>query len=174
VLAVPTPGRVSSPFGYRWGFSDYHSAIDFAGPIGTPVYATAAGTVVNVWPNGSLDKYGNTVVIKHDASVAEAPYSLYAHLSVVGVKKGDRVYRGQRLASIGNTAASKTDSSRTAPPHLHFELLTTWPPAGRDKDRIDPAPLLNIEVPSAKTGFGLGTVALLGGLLWWLRRRRPV
>lgn len=172
MIIRPTTGRVSSPFGWRWNYTDHHEAIDFSGPVGTPVYAAHAGTVVNVWPNGAMSKYGRAIVIKHDLP-ADAPYSLYAHLSAEFVKKGQRVSAGQRIASIGTTAASSTDPARKVPAHLHFELVSKWPPAGPGQDRIDPTPYIaGLEVPSAKTGFGLVTVGALLGVLWWLRRRR--
>lgn len=172
MIAMPTAeGRVSSPFGWRMLGStpDWHGGIDFVARAGTPIYAVHAGTVVNVWPNGALSKYGTTIVIKHDLP-ADAPYALYAHLGNTDVTKGQHVGEGQRIASSGNTAASKENASRTVPPHLHFELLSLWPPPKPDAYRVDPSSYLGLA--TAKTGFGLGAVAGLLGLLWWLRRSR--
>jgi murein DD-endopeptidase MepM/ murein hydrolase activator NlpD len=125
-----------------------------------------------------MNKYGNTVVVEHDyappGGQSIPPYALYAHLSRYDVRKGQRVSQGQLIARTGNTAGTKADPSHTFAPHLHFELLSYWPPARPDQYRVDPTALLDVgnEIPSSKTGFGLGTIAALGGLLWWLRRRR--
>ncbi|MFI6941144.1 M23 family metallopeptidase [Streptomyces sp. NPDC050418] len=93
-----------------------HSGQDFAVPIGTPVDAVHAGTVVKAGPNGAGDgpAYGNAVVIKH----ANGKYSQYAHLSKVQVKPGQQVKTGQQIALSGNTGNSSG-------PHLHFEIRTT-------------------------------------------------
>ncbi|MEV6678750.1 M23 family metallopeptidase [Streptomyces erythrochromogenes] len=93
-----------------------HSGQDFAVPVGTPVKAVAAGTVVKAGPNGGGDgpAYGNAVVIKH----ANNKYSQYAHLSKIQVKVGQKVSVKQRIALSGNTGNSSG-------PHLHFEIRTT-------------------------------------------------
>lgn len=170
MLYTPTNGKVSSPFGWRWGGTDWHGGIDFGAPIGTPVFAANAGTVVGVWPNGSLNKYGRVIVLKHDEP-ADAPYSLYAHLSDSIVTKGQHVIRGQRIGAIGNTAASHEDANRTVPPHLHFELLSKWPPPAPDTYRVNPSQYLDKSVfpkgMAPATGIGIGTLLLLGGGAWW-------
>lgn len=172
MLARPTAGKVSSPFGWRMlgATPDKHSGIDFSARVGTPVYAADAGTVVNVWPNGAMSKYGMAIVVKHDTS-NPAPYSLYAHLSAANVAKGQHVSKGQRIASTGITAASTADANRVVPPHLHFELLSKWPPSGTDQDRVDPTAFLGMAPSPATTGIGLGAVAALLGVLWYLRRK---
>lgn len=93
-----------------------HSGQDFAVPIGTPVKAVNAGTVVKAGPNGAGDgpAYGNAIVIKH----ANGKYSQYAHLSKVNVSIGSTVKTGQVIAKSGNTGNSSG-------PHLHFEIRTT-------------------------------------------------
>lgn len=181
MILRPTPGKISSAYGWRM-FStgpDFHNGVDFAGKVGTPVYAVHAGTVFGVFPNGTLNKYGNVVVIKHD-SPSDAPYSLYAHLSRALVSKGDRVKAGQKIAETGNTGGERGgDTSRTVPPHLHFEMLRGWPPT--DSVRINPTSLISGDAvmpdipigPSPTTaGFGFGTIAALLGVLWWMRRPR--
>src|SRR5690606_17843630 len=100
--------------GARW--ANKHSGQDFAVPVGTPVLAASAGTVVKAGPNGAGDgpAYGNAVVLKH----ANGKYSQYAHLSRIDVKIGQKVAAGQRIALSGNTGNSTG-------PHLHFEIRTT-------------------------------------------------
>ncbi|MFD4243917.1 M23 family metallopeptidase [Streptomyces sp. NPDC058525] len=100
--------------GSMW--SSKHSGQDFAVPVGTPVDAVAAGTVVKAGPNGGGDgpAYGNAIVIKH----ANNTYSQYAHLSKIQVKIGQKVAVDQQIALSGNTGNSSG-------PHLHFEIRTT-------------------------------------------------
>ncbi|MFF3316461.1 M23 family metallopeptidase [Streptomyces sp. NPDC003035] len=93
-----------------------HSGQDFAVPVGTPVKAAGAGTVVKAGPNGGGDgpAYGNAIVVKH----ANGKYSQYAHLSKINVHLGQKVAAGQKIAASGNTGNSSG-------PHLHFEIRTT-------------------------------------------------
>ena len=93
-----------------------HSGQDFAVPVGTPVKAAGAGTVVKAGPNGGGDgpAYGNAIVVKH----ANGTYSQYAHLSKIKVNVGQKVAAGQQIALSGNTGNSSG-------PHLHFEIRTT-------------------------------------------------
>ncbi|MGW8768034.1 M23 family metallopeptidase [Streptomyces sp. NPDC055815] len=93
-----------------------HSGQDFAVPVGTPVKAAGAGTVVKAGPNGGGDgpAYGNAIVIRH----ANGTYSQYAHLSKIKVYIGQKVSAGQQIALSGNTGNSSG-------PHLHFEIRTT-------------------------------------------------
>ncbi|MER7910216.1 M23 family metallopeptidase [Streptomyces sp. NPDC096068] len=93
-----------------------HSGQDFAVPVGTPVKAAGAGTVMKAGPYGGGDgpAYGNAIVVKH----ANGKYSQYAHLSKIQVKIGQKVGAGQRIALSGNTGNSSG-------PHLHFEIRTT-------------------------------------------------
>ncbi|MDD9378000.1 M23 family metallopeptidase [Streptomyces sp. ZAF1911] len=100
--------------GSMW--SHKHSGQDFAVPVGTPVDAVSAGTVVKAGPNGGGDgpAYGNAIVIKH----ANNTYSQYAHLSKIQVTIGEKVSKGEQIALSGNTGNSSG-------PHLHFEIRTT-------------------------------------------------
>ncbi|WP_406862363.1 M23 family metallopeptidase [Streptomyces sp. HUAS MG47] len=93
-----------------------HSGQDFAVPVGTPVKAAGAGTVVKAGPNGGGDgpAYGNAIVVKH----ANGKYSQYAHLSKISVHIGQKVGAGQKIALSGNTGNSSG-------PHLHFEIRNT-------------------------------------------------
>ena len=112
----PVQGRISSPFGPRWG--RHHDGKDYAVPIGTPVKAAGGGRVVYVgWSSG----YGNTVIVQHQQGMR----TLYAHLNSFNVSSGQRVNRGQVIARSGNTG-------RSTGPHLHFEVRVNGRP-------VDPA-----------------------------------
>lgn len=113
--ALPIKGEfeVSSEFGIRrnpfGGLSfEKHEGIDFTGPYGTPIYATADGEVT-LAENSS--GYGNHVIIDHGYSHK----TLYAHMAELKVKVGDRVRRGQMIGTLGNTG-------RSSGPHLHYGI----------------------------------------------------
>ena len=98
--------RFTSGFGRRWG--RMHSGADFAGPHGTPIYATADGVVTHAgWQSG----YGRLVKIQHQFGIE----TRYAHQSKIRVKVGQRVSRGQRIGDMGNTG-------RSTGTHLHYEV----------------------------------------------------
>jgi murein DD-endopeptidase MepM/ murein hydrolase activator NlpD len=97
------------------GFPHFHTGIDLAVPLGTPVFAAADGVVVLARPmadgGGLLVGYGNYVIIQHDAGLK----TLYGHLLTIGVKEGDVVHRGQLVGLVGSTGNSTG-------PHTHFEV----------------------------------------------------
>jgi lipoprotein NlpD len=99
--------RLTSPFGRRWGRD--HDGIDMAAPIGTPVYAAAAGVVI--YAGDQVRGYGNMVVIRHNDGMV----TVYAHNSVLLAHAGDVVGVGQEIARSG-------DTGRSTGPHLHFEV----------------------------------------------------
>ncbi|MFF4405119.1 peptidoglycan DD-metalloendopeptidase family protein [Streptomyces sp. NPDC001262] len=88
-----------------------HTGQDFAVPIGTPVRAVGAGTVVAAGCGGA---FGMSLVVRHD----NGWYSQYAHLSAVFVSPGHRVRAGEWIGLSGTTGNSTG-------PHLHFEIRTT-------------------------------------------------
>lgn len=105
----PAQGVVSSPYGLRWGGSDFHPGIDIANDMGTPIRATADGTVsVAGWNSGG---YGNMVDIDHGNGVM----TRYGHASYVVVTAGQQVKRGQIIAYMGSTGFSTG-------PHVHYEV----------------------------------------------------
>lgn len=113
----PAKGVLTSGYGWRWG--RMHRGIDIAGPIGTPIVASASGVVTEAgWNSGG---YGNLVEIQH----SDGSLTLYAHNSRILVGKGQRVEQGQQVAEMGNTGYSTG-------PHLHFEV---HPPG---KGAVDP------------------------------------
>ena len=99
--------RLTSPYGKRWGKN--HEGIDMAAPIGTPVFAASAGSVI--YAGDQVRGYGNMVVVKHDGDLV----TVYAHNSLLLVHTGDRVAVGQEIARVG-------DTGRATAPHLHFEV----------------------------------------------------
>ncbi|MEV8544535.1 peptidoglycan DD-metalloendopeptidase family protein [Streptomyces sp. NPDC051572] len=92
--------------GSRW--SAGHTGLDFAAPVGTPIYAPADGTVTFTGDGGS---YGNLTKIQH----ADGVVTYYAHQSAFAVRKGQAVTRGQRIGSVGATG-------NVTGPHLHWEV----------------------------------------------------
>ncbi len=104
---LPTKGLFTSGFGARWG--TFHAGIDVAGPIGTPIYAVAAGTVIDAGPASG---FGLWVRIRHD----DGTVTVYGHLHDFFVSRGERVPAGMQIARMGN----RGDSTG---PHLHFEVL---------------------------------------------------
>lgn len=99
-------GRFTSGFGYRWG--RMHKGVDWACPVGTTVYASCEGVVIQASYNGG---YGNNVVISHP----DGRMTRYAHNSKLLVRAGQTVKQGDPIAKSGNTGHSTG-------PHVHFEL----------------------------------------------------
>ncbi|MBU2982553.1 peptidoglycan DD-metalloendopeptidase family protein [Lentibacter algarum] len=104
--------RFTSPFGYRrdpkTGGRRLHKGVDFAGPVGTPLYATADGVVTHAgWSSG----YGRLVKIQHEFGIE----TRYAHQNRIRVKVGQRVSRGDRIGDMGA-------SGRVTGPHVHYEV----------------------------------------------------
>ena len=108
----PTSGYVSRGYGPCddpfSGRRRPHEGIDIVNRVGTPVVATAAGRIVE---KGWKADYGWMVVADHGYGYKTA----YAHLDSIKVRKGERVKRGQVIATLGN-------SGRSTGPHLHYEV----------------------------------------------------
>jgi murein DD-endopeptidase MepM/ murein hydrolase activator NlpD len=82
--------------------------VDYGAPAGTPVRVIGDGTVEFAgWQNG----YGNVVQVRHDKERT----TLYAHLSRIDVRKGQKVEQGQNVGAVGATGWATG-------PHLHFEF----------------------------------------------------
>jgi len=113
----PSHARTSAPFGIRRIvngklLSDYfHSGLDFAGFAGSPIYATAPGTVVLAQGGGVFKLHGNMVAIDHGQGVV----SFYIHMQKVLVKTGQVVKAGEQIGLVGQTG-------RANGPHLHFSI----------------------------------------------------
>ena len=108
----PTQGWITSGFGYRlspWGEGvKMHKGIDIASPYGSAVFAPSDGTIVYAGYKGG---YGNTVIIDHGYGIS----TLYGHNSELFVSEGDKINRGMKISSVGNTGSSTG-------PHLHYEV----------------------------------------------------
>jgi murein DD-endopeptidase MepM/ murein hydrolase activator NlpD len=91
------------------GETKEHKGIDIANAEGTPIYASAAGTVTVSGPAGG---YGNLIRIAHAGGMD----TLYGHARKLLVAKGDKVTQGQLIAEMGNLGKSTG-------PHLHFEVV---------------------------------------------------
>lgn len=104
--------RVSSGYGMRFhpilGRQKAHLGVDYAAPTGTPVRTIADGVVSFAgWQRG----YGNVIEVSHRDNKS----TLFAHLSRIDVKKGQRVEQGEFIGAVGSTGLSTG-------PHLHFEF----------------------------------------------------
>ncbi len=110
--------RFTSGYGYRrdpkTGGKRMHKGVDFAASVGTPIYSTGEGVVVQAgWQSG----YGRLITVRHDFGIE----TRYAHLSKIRVKVGQRVSRGDRIGDMGA-------SGRVTGVHLHYEVRVNGAP----------------------------------------------
>jgi len=133
LMRTPINGaRLSSAYGMRkhpiLGYNKKHLGVDFAAPIGTPIYAGGDGTITMIGWYGNFGKY---VRIRHNSTYSTG----YAHLSgyAKGMKEGKRVRQGQVIAYVGSTGMSTG-------PHLHYEVM-------RGNKRINP---MTLKLPSGR------------------------
>jgi murein DD-endopeptidase MepM/ murein hydrolase activator NlpD len=124
VIAAPPPS-VEAPAGSGWlwpagvrtitqYFNRKHIGLDIAGPIGTPVYASRAGTVIKSqcgWNSG----YGCYIIVDHGGGLQ----TLYGHASELYVSVGEEVEQGQVIMAMGSTGHSTG-------PHVHFEVRSGY------------------------------------------------
>lgn len=115
--------RIASGFGYRIDpvYKDrrLHAGLDFTAPSGTPIYATADGTVSDA--GFHTGGYGNRVVINHGFGYQ----TLYGHMSKIKARVGEKVLRGEVIGYVGTTGKSTG-------PHCHYEVHRS----GRQVDPI--------------------------------------
>jgi murein DD-endopeptidase MepM/ murein hydrolase activator NlpD len=120
-LRRPLAAPITSPFGPRG--VRFHAGVDMPSPVGTPVGAAAAGVVALAGRFGG--GWGKLVGVDHSGGVR----TLYAHLSRIDVRVGQRLAAGARLGAVGATGTHVTG------PHLHFEVRVR-------EAAVDPAPAL--------------------------------
>lgn len=99
-----------------------NDGIDISMPVGSAVKAAENGVVI--YSGDGLKEYGNTVLIRHDNGLV----TVYAHAQSLNVSRGDKVQRGQTIASSGMSGVAKT-------PRLHFEVR-------KDATPVDPSTYL--------------------------------
>ncbi|MEW6469168.1 MAG: peptidoglycan DD-metalloendopeptidase family protein [Bacteroidota bacterium] len=105
-----------APGGFGWRVhpiyktSEFHPGMDFAAPMGTPIYATGDGFVERA--DANAQGYGNHVVLNHGFGYQ----TLYAHMSKIAVTVGQKVKRGQVIGYVGSTGLSTA-------PHVHYEVI---------------------------------------------------
>jgi lysostaphin len=114
-FTAPSHARTSTGFGLKRMVNgrllkDYfHSGLDYAGALGSPILATSSGKVVLVGRGFKL--HGNTVAIDHGQGVI----SFYIHMKTIKVAEGEEVKAGQQIGTVGQTG-------RATGPHLHFSI----------------------------------------------------
>ncbi len=156
VVAVPSDKPVrnaafTSSYGVRsdpfQGRAAMHAGIDLAGPIGTPIYATADGLVSDAaWNSGG---YGNLVKMDHGRGIE----TRYGHLSAILVRPGQRVKRGDMIGRMGSTG-------RSTGSHLHYEVRI-------DGRAVNPIPFMKstdyiVALRNRSGGASMDQVALGG------------
>jgi murein DD-endopeptidase MepM/ murein hydrolase activator NlpD len=104
----PVRGRVIVGFGKDIGGKP-NDGIDIAVPEGTPIKAAENGVVI--YAGNGLEDFGNTVLVRHEDGVV----TVYGHADTIKVSRGDKVKRGEDIATAGNTGNADT-------PKLHFEV----------------------------------------------------
>lgn len=114
--------RIASGFGYRidpvYKTTKFHAGLDFSAPQGTPIYATANGTITTAGSTGN--GYGNHVIINHGYGYE----TLYGHMVRVKVRNGQEIKRGEVIGWVGSTGKSTG-------PHCHYEVH-------KNGEKIDP------------------------------------
>jgi hypothetical protein len=128
----PLPGhtQITDPFGMRTNpvtgqSNDFHTGIDIAAPLGTPILAAKDGVVTSVTTNDPI--YGTCITIDH----GNGETTFYGHMSQSYVTDGEHVTAGQPIAPVGS-------EGRSTGPHLHFEIRINGIPT--NPVTIDPPP----------------------------------
>lgn len=115
--------RMASGYGFRihpiYKVRKFHYGMDFAAPTGTEIFATGDGEVILA--KRTYNGFGRHVIIRHGFGYE----TLYAHMSEILVKQGDKVRRGDLIGLVGSTGTSVA-------PHLHYEVH-------KDGERLNPA-----------------------------------
>jgi murein DD-endopeptidase MepM/ murein hydrolase activator NlpD len=126
----PTHGWLTGTFGGRsdpfTGEPGFHQGLDISTEKGSPVFATADGTIESAAYTGD---YGNLIIVRHGFGLA----TRYGHLSRFATKPGDRVKRGDVIGYVGSTG-------RSTGAHLHYEIVANG-------QLINPLQLLTQRMP---------------------------
>ena len=132
---APTAGYISSGFGVRLdpfantggetGLMETHTGVDICNAEGTPIQATADGTVEEAGP---ISGYGNAVILRHTDQLE----TLYGHMSEVKVQVGQKVSRGDIIGLMGHTG-------RATGNHCHYEVRVGGRP-------VNPLPYLKLQI----------------------------
>lgn len=116
IMPLNIKHMIRQPGGFGWRThpiyktQEFHPGMDFAAAEGVAIYATGDGVVVS--SDAHLQGYGNHVIIDHGYSYQ----TLYAHMSKLIVRAGQKVKRGQLIGLVGSTGLSTA-------PHLHYEVI---------------------------------------------------
>jgi murein DD-endopeptidase MepM/ murein hydrolase activator NlpD len=119
LFLYPINGRLTSTFGWRTDpvngvVRRNHAAIDLAAPTGTPIKASADGTISAAGMNATYGKY---VIIQHGNGYS----TMYAHMNKIYLNNGTKVLQGTAIGEVGNTGYSTG-------PHLHFGVFKNSKP----------------------------------------------
>lgn len=165
-------------FGYRRSKTHVHQGVDLGCPVGTPVLAMGDGVVERARSqlgpsHGKKTGAGRNIVLLHPGSV----WSWYMHLDRLVVQAGQTVRAGQ---VIGYSGRSMFSDRSAQVPHLHFEVLNQYPPGrepsgGGIQHRVSPQAFLEsqgaLQVSAKGSGEGVGLLAVIAGIGWWLKTR---
>lgn len=132
-FSYPSKASKSSPFGIKRSYNggpvdSYHKGLDFAGAMGSPVYAPADGKVLLTgYEKNGYVVHGNCIILDHGQAVT----SIFLHLSKIDVHEGQDVKKGDKIGEVGHTGISTG-------PHLHWGVylygLSTEPELFVSKD----------------------------------------
>ena len=171
LMKTPVDGaRLSSRFGMRrhpiLGYTRLHRGLDFAAPIGTPIYAAGDGTIERIGTYGNNGKY---IRIVHKNGYKTA----YAHMNKFArrLKKGSKVRQGQVIGYVGRTGLATG-------PHLHYEVLHYEKPVNPrelnvpSQRNLDAAAKVNLQAMQNELAGRMATLASSDNSLRSLPRRR--
>lgn len=133
------PVAENIPVYHEFGWGGSHKGVDWIIPVGTPVPNMQGGTVYETAQDSKT--YGRYVMIKHDNGYA----SLYAHMSKLNVKRGDRVSAGD-IVGLSGGAVGAPGSGASQGYHLHFEVR---PPININYNWFNIDPIVYLEEHNA-------------------------
>ncbi|MCP4134848.1 MAG: peptidoglycan DD-metalloendopeptidase family protein [bacterium] len=141
---APVRGRYSSFYGIRHnpfsGKYQFHSGHDIAAPAGTRIKATASGKVIKYRWSGA---YGKAILVQH----GHGYITVYGHCSTFKAKRGQKVKRGEVIATVGDTGRATGD-------HVHYEVRFGGLP-------VNPVPYLNNKNYNKLKGYDFAAVLKL-------------